>query len=325
MLLPIIRCLLSVFTFWFPLALSTKALDSRDVQGIQFLLTFWLYYVVIAHAQFYVRLYDFPLANLCCLGGDFVKMWMFYAHGCLVISAYYVPALFGHTLGSYTVMDFEKLYVDPLVSTFVTRNPVLQNFLVLIRGVRLPGVPISDLLRFNYELRKMPDSPKKPSFLQFGLDYFCYIDLSSALYARYQEFRRFLFGVSQVILPPPRKRSLSGVGRIPLPRGVPSRVVLPRLVVPRVVLPRSGLPRAPLPSGSFEHNQFIDSRSTPRLKTYTVLANQTLWAEHKPKPRAVSGSDVATEPRVMRTRASSFSAGDPPYPIVSELPVVGDL
>lgn len=315
----IVHGLLSILTFWFPALLSIKALDLKDSGALQFLVNFWLSFVVLSKGQAFIQEYQVPMGGALCVVGDLLKMWMFYSHGCLVALLYLVPSIFGQALGTATWVNFERMVVEPFFTVGVVRNPFLQNALIFFNGARVPFVPIGDLLMFNHQLRELHEHPRRMSSLLFGVNYFCYVDTAEQLFTRYMRCKRFLWGISAMFRAYPQQRMQS---------------VMPRTTSPDMddELRReyyevsSESPRMPSPQGTR-----IQRASSPRL---VILGNAKKGYNLQPgyrgvrdgvefssKPRAASGGEPRLGVKMSRSRASSYSAGDPPYPILSEVPI----
>ncbi|OBA21560.1 hypothetical protein METBIDRAFT_12053 [Metschnikowia bicuspidata var. bicuspidata NRRL YB-4993] len=183
------RPVLALLTFWWPLLLSVKALKAPG-QNVQFLLTYWLFYACISGTQHLLAGLAFPLSSAINLILDFLHVWMFYSHGCLVALHHYIPSITGHTSAAAIVNALDHKVVDPLVSILVVRNRLLQRVLAS-RSSNVP--PLDDFLLFNQSLCEHHALlPTRLSFLQFSLHYFCYVDLESELQARYAKSRGVL-------------------------------------------------------------------------------------------------------------------------------------
>lgn len=179
--------LLALLYYWFPLLLSIKALDS-DRNALRFLLTYWLCYCLVAHTQGFLQSHvpglQWALEPLAAS----IKVWLFYGHGCLVTAHYLLPLAMQRTFGCTTFGELENNVIEPSLSTFVFKNPLLQVPFRVFGGVLLPMLPIREMLHYNAQALR---SQKKGNLaLQLGVDHFCYMDLKSELHARYQELRQ---------------------------------------------------------------------------------------------------------------------------------------
>lgn len=188
---------LLVLHLWFPLLLSAKAL-SRPAENIQFLLHYWLWYLGLTYIQFYVQLA--PFQGLVDLGIAIFKIWLFYGHGCVLLSRFYLPkATFAATRWT-SVVDMEAGFIDPMVLGFVVRNPVFQSTMSVLENSGIARFALS-LFAFNHELCRLVLWPKRPLCLHLGVDFFCYMDLPRELAARLQRLERFLFGLRSAVSP----------------------------------------------------------------------------------------------------------------------------
>lgn len=332
----LIRAVLSIFTFWLPLLFSAKALLRPD-QNLHFLLTYWLLYALMANIQYYLRHVQtaVPFVSLFVYLGDFINTWMFYSHGCLVLSNYYIPGLFGGGVsGSYVIDTWDLRVFDPVVKTLVVKNGFFQNFLGLFPARFLP---IDDLIAFNHQLcHHFELGGKRLSFLQFGVDYFCYIDTPNELHVRYLRCRRFLLSLACFGQPPRRRRRAvlkSQQPRPMAPRPEATGYVNVDMDFDRRSRSRAnstGLRRSGSPSPRMQRSQsppvhYMSPENSPRMfaadgsgvHKYGGLMPRR--GEEILKPRAVSGPDpTRVEAYTTEVRPASFSAGSPPYPVVSE-------
>lgn len=191
-----IRPFISILTFWWPLLLSVKALQVPG-QNIQFLLTYWLFYTCLCQIQNIILELPIPISTFLILIGDFSQIWMFYSHGCLVALYYYIPDISGGYTLSELVDMLDQQFLDPIVNLFWVKNTVFQSFLQPLSSKFLP---LDEFLAFNKDLCEQQSLPgKRLSFLQYSLDYFCYVDLDQELRARYLKTRLFVSKIRDII------------------------------------------------------------------------------------------------------------------------------
>lgn len=215
-MLSLITAPLSVLHLWIPLALTAKSLQSESPQSHAFLLHYWAWYVLLSYLHFLVSSWGlFFLAGAVDLALAGAKLWLFYAHGCMVLSRFYLPrALFAAT-GLASLADFEAKLIDPFV-TFLARNKILQKGLSFFESSKNSGLARS-LAAFNRELCKR-------QCLAVGVDFVCYLDLPRQLAERVQAIERFLaflrgFVENDKTSPPPKtslnpnlRSALGGLG-----------------------------------------------------------------------------------------------------------------
>ncbi|KAF3991084.1 hypothetical protein FT663_01793 [Candidozyma haemuli var. vulneris] len=200
---------LSALHLWFPLLLSAKALNRPPGENIQFLLHYWLWYLGLSYVHFYLASMV-PLQGVVDLFLAGVKIWLFYGHGCIVLSRFYLPRVAFATTGWTSVVELEATVIDPLVSAFVVRNPILQNTMSVIERTGIASFA-SALFAFNHELCRSVSWPKRPSCLHLGVDFLCYMDSPRELAARLQKLERFIFGIRSAVSPvvSPKSRKVS--------------------------------------------------------------------------------------------------------------------
>lgn len=191
-----IRPFISILTFWWPLLLSVKALKLPG-QNIQFLLTYWLFYTCLSQIQNFLQELPMPISSVLILAGDFAQIWMFYSHGCLVTLYYYIPVVFGGYTVTELVDILDHQLLDPIVNVFWVKNTIFQSFL---QPLSSKSLPLDEFLAFNKNLCEQQSLPgKRLSFLQYSLEYFCYVDLDQELRARYLKTLLFAAKIRDVI------------------------------------------------------------------------------------------------------------------------------
>ncbi|GEQ67766.1 hypothetical protein JCM33374_g1431 [Metschnikowia sp. JCM 33374] len=144
---------------------------------------------------------------------------------------YYIPEIKGPHYSMSIVDLLDRRFIDPLVTLLWVKNVVLQK---LLAAADCTIAPIDDLLIFNRNLcayHASVSGPERLPFLQYSLEYFCYIDQPSELRAKYGKARGTLnkigsfflsisssFSQSVTLLPPdkipnPPSRVSSGTPR----------------------------------------------------------------------------------------------------------------
>lgn len=284
--------ILSVLYLWFPLLLSIKCLNTPSDHAYneqsRFLLHYWLWYLLIVHVQWLYSSFLLPgslLLEACCAC---VKIWLLYGHGCLIMSHFYIPGAVALLCGSSDITTIEKSMVDPLMSSFVIKNPILHAVVsVLLRSNTISFA--SGVFDFYFELRRTSSWNKFPGTLTLGLHCLCFLDDPSQLTRRYNLLHLYLSSFS------------------PKSRLSPSSTHSPRTRSPRNMPPRSDTlsPRSPT------------VMSKRRKARYTELLGQELLTDPS-QPRSVSDNSMD---RKRAPRSRSVSSGEPPYPLHAEVPL----
>lgn len=208
----------SLLTFWLPLLLTAKLLSNLNqtsyvgnglIGSMQFLLNYWICYIVFTYVE-KSEVSKLLADQYAEFGFSLVKIWLFYGHGCLIMNNYYLDSLFKRLFiksaskSVNTLQVLEANLIDPLVDLFLIRNFVVQNMVRLFHKSRI-GL-IRGLVAYNYELRKNFNTGSKgerTSFLQFSLDYLCYMDDPNELKQRFQNSQNILTHFLSVISLPP--------------------------------------------------------------------------------------------------------------------------
>lgn len=182
--------------FAFPFLLTVKLLAgihnassnaAADASQARFLLNYWLCYLVINLVEQLLPLRGLAeqLFELLPLLFYATKMWLFYGHGCLIVNYYYMRVVFSvvspQTRSRASLTAFEHQYLDPFVKNIVYSRS-LMGALLILANLRL-AVFVA-LWRFVHEFHaaSMP-------FLQFLLNYWCYIDSALELNRRFEASR----------------------------------------------------------------------------------------------------------------------------------------
>lgn len=216
--------ILSVLSFslcvGFPLLLTIKLVNLLDIKSdslatqvnqLRFLFNYWIYYVILAVVQnsLVLKAIDISLFNIGELLFFFLKIWLFYGKGCLVLSYYYVNSFISRLLGNTNRSNLEVLeirFIDP-VANIITMNTVLLNhglnFLNHLTGSN--NIVNSVVLNFQYFILTLTNHYKQgnlrsPYFIGTSLQYFCSID-NLAVYKQYKLTNQFL-GYFTLKIPP---------------------------------------------------------------------------------------------------------------------------
>lgn len=299
---------LTAFTFWVPLLLSIKALQTPQ-REIHFLLYYWLSYAILQHVH--------QLVPLPYLITDTILLWAFYAQGCIVCLYYFFPWLFDpQDMTPYD--ELEQDYVVPVVKTLWTNNTFTQNAVVMLSKYTNS---LNRFSTFNRSLTKF--FGKEASLLQFLLEYFCFIELPEVLRERGLAWVRFFTGVGAVIKDT-RARNSGGCGTgsvtaTPGPATPKTRKQYPTKsdipVNPRRVVssPGGGLhtPQSPYsPDRSRVRNEetIIDYCSSPKR-----AQRQPAYLREMSARRVVSGGDGLARSSAAVKRIASYSSIEPLY------------
>lgn len=278
--------LLSLLTFWGPLLLSIRAM--KRPENSQFLLTYWLVYATISNIQSFFSVYLGGLAMFVAIVAAAFNVWLFYGHGCLVVSHFFGPDILRRTTGVSSVSELDVRFIDPMMVTLVARNPVAQGVMRLLpRKIS----PFRELLQFNAEFARSLLTSRRVSFLQLMGGFFCYMDSPVELNARYQQCRS-LFG--KLSDPGPQVRSPEPTRKLPQ--------------LPRVASPPDGMHYGEYRSVSDNREYYSRAPRPARSVNYASL---------------ISSDDLErfeVEKRGSRRRAAS--TGDPPYPLKPEVNLV---
>lgn len=190
---------LLVLHLWFPVLLLAKA-SNRPSEKTQFLLHYWLWYLALTYIHFYILLSLLPLQGILDLMFAVFKIWLFYGHGCVLLLSYYLPRTAFATTGWASVVDMEAGLIDPVVLTFIIRNPVWQKIVYVLEKTGFFGFA-SGIFSFSHELCRLVSWPKRPLCLHLGAEFFCYMDSPKELAQRLQNVERFLFGLKAAVSP----------------------------------------------------------------------------------------------------------------------------
>lgn len=254
-------------------------------ESSQFLLTYWLVYATISNIQSFFSVYLGGLAMFVAIVAAALNVWLFYGHGCLVVSHFIGPHILRRTTGASSVSELDARFIDPMMVTLVARNPVAQGVMRLLpRKIS----PFRELLQFNLEFARSLLTSRRMSFLQLMGGFFCYMDSPVELNARYEQCRS-LFG--KLADPGPQVR---------IPE--PTRKLPP---LPRVASPLDGKKYAEFRSVSDNREYYYRTSRPGRAANYASLISSDELERFE------------VEKRGSRRRAAS--TGDPPYPLNPEV------
>lgn len=171
---------LAVLAFWIPLLLSLRATRDKNYSAHRFLLTYWLFYAVSSNVSTTLQTVfeNLPLVTTIHAAVSIFNVWLFYGHGCLVVSFYVLPDLFHRFLGFRSLEELDQ-FLSPVLSPLVNGSKSFAR-----KGVTR-------------------GRPSGLSILDYGVHRFCYMDQPAELHQRYLNTRRIL----QVLLLKPNKRT----------------------------------------------------------------------------------------------------------------------
>lgn len=199
---------LSVLSFWIPLLLSLRACREQIPQAHQFLLTYWIFYVVLNNTTgFLQRCLGFsPLADLVNLSGEICNLWLFYGHGCLVLANYYLPDVMYRFTGYESLGELDHRLITPVTT------PIFQALSKTAPLARILG-PFSPRIATSSPKRLALSSSFSQSLhsvLDYGLEQLCYMDTSAELHERYLQNQSLLLMLRLIFNSPPKwKRVVS--------------------------------------------------------------------------------------------------------------------
>lgn len=172
-----LRALLNLFAFWVPLLLSCRATQDKNSSAHRFLLTYWIFYSLSTNANNLMQMYlEVPLADVVDIATSVFNIWLFYGHGCLVLTHHFLPGLFYRFTGFLSLEEFDHEVLSPVISPVV--NAATRKLLSRRKGSGARGSAAPQLNRL--------------SILDFGVDQLCYTDDPTELYLRYMSSRRIL-------------------------------------------------------------------------------------------------------------------------------------
>lgn len=160
---------LAVLAFWIPLLLSLRATRDKNSSAHRFLLIYWLLYAVSSNVSTTLQMpfEKIPLTTTIDAAVSIFNVWLFYGHGCLVVSFYVLPGLFSRFLGFRSLDELDQ-FLSPVIFPLVNGS---KSF----AGKGVTRGTLSGL-----------------SILDYGVNRFCYMDLPPELHQRYLNARRIL-------------------------------------------------------------------------------------------------------------------------------------
>lgn len=271
---------------WFPLLLSVKCLHSPEdhafLEKARFLLHYWLWYLILSHAQWCYSSLSLPLPSVLDVFCGCVKIWLLYGHGCLVLSYFYLPKFAKSVFSSTNIQSVEHKYLNPAAVSFVAKNPLVQGVIHVLLRIELLSFA-SGVFEFNSEIKRTVSHDTFPGILTLGLHCLCFVDHPSQLVKRYRLISQYLSAFSSASQSPSSRR--------PSPKSIPP-------------MSTSLSPRAPVAMNKKVRTRYTD-----------ILAQELL--KDPSQPRSVSDNFIE---RKHRPRSSSTGSGDLPYPLQAEVP-----
>lgn len=204
--------------FVFPFLLTVKLLagihnntpnPAAEASQARFLLNYWICYAVLGQLELLlpVRAVAEQLFELLPLVFYATKLWLFYGHGCLIVNYYYARVVFSvispQSRSRASLTAFEHQYLDPLVKNIVFSRSV-QGALLILANLRF--TVFVAFWRFVHEFHAA-----NATFLQFLLNYCCYIDSALELNRRFEASRLLVNALLSVLGMQTKGRSASAM------------------------------------------------------------------------------------------------------------------
>lgn len=204
----------NLFCFIWPLFLTLKLLsreyhkkrtiDAKNSDQVKFLLNYWICFIVVDQIEKLV-LYNaiiWPCFGLGFLGELFscsIKLWLFYNHGCLVINYCYLDNFLRKVTCKLEAMDplevLELNLVNPVMKALLTENHLAPLKLLPVMNNGTINWTVGRIVNFFQCFINSADQ----SFLQFSLDYICYMDSKQDLEKHFERTKKFLASVVSFI------------------------------------------------------------------------------------------------------------------------------
>lgn len=204
----------NLLCFIWPLFLTLKLLsgeyckkrtvDGKNSDQIKFLLNYWICFIIVDYIE---RLVLYNAIFWPCFGFGFlpelfscsIKLWLFYNHGCLVINYCYLNQFLRKVTCELEAVDplevFEVNLVNPVMKTLLTENHLAPLKLLSSMKIGTISWTVGRIVEFCQCFVKSADQ----SFLQFSLDYICYMDSKQELEKHFEITKRFLASVISFI------------------------------------------------------------------------------------------------------------------------------
>ncbi|CUM48176.1 unnamed protein product [Debaryomyces tyrocola] len=200
----------NLLCFIWPLFLTLKLLngeyrkkhtiDNKNSDQVKFLLNYWICFIVVDHIE---KLVLYSGIFWPCFGFGFfpelfscsIKLWLFYNHGCLVVNYCYLNDFLRKITCELEAVDplevLELNLVNPVMKTLLTENHLVP--LKLLSSMKSGTISwnVGRIVKFCQCFIKSADQP----FLQFSLDYFCYMDSKQDLEKHFEITKNFLASV----------------------------------------------------------------------------------------------------------------------------------
>lgn len=194
---------LAIFAFWIPLFLTFRAFHEKNSSAHRFLLTYWIFYAMVSNINRILQevLGNLPLSAIIDGTVSVFNIWLFYGHGCLVVSYYFLPSLVYRLSGILSLYEFDHGILSPMIFPILKSKSFLKNGSFSDRN---SGIAPLDSF----------------SVLDYGVSRFCYMDEPAELHSRYLNTCRLF----QIPLDLKRQRSRRRAGSGTLKPLVSSRI-----------------------------------------------------------------------------------------------------
>lgn len=200
--------------FIWPLLLSFKLLCGtyrknklsmeNNNEHIRFLLNYWICYCMLDYTirlatSYFIFFLIINLEILCF----FVKFWLFYGHGCLVVNFCYIDIFLRkisniRNLETDALNAFELNFIDPLMRFILKRNypasKILNSFSNSSNGV--PSTIFIGMSEFQEFFHLSTDK----SFLLFSLEHICRMDSWEDLIQNFETTNKTITSGQNLIL-----------------------------------------------------------------------------------------------------------------------------
>lgn len=210
-------CLLisNILCFIWPLFLTLKLLnreyhknrtiEDKNSDQVKFLLNYWMCYIAVDYIEKLVlsSVIFWPLFGIGYfpeLFSSSVKLWLFYNHGCLVINYCYLECLLRKIACEYDpkVNPFDVLelnFLHPVMKALLTPNHLVPLKFLLCKKKGIVNWTITRIVQFSQCFIESVDQ----SFLQFSLEYICYMDSKQDLKKNFEITKTFIDSITSFL------------------------------------------------------------------------------------------------------------------------------
>ena len=202
----------NLLCFIWPLFLTLKLLsgeyqqkrtnDAKNSDQRKFLLNYWTCFIVVDHIENMVLYSDIFLP---CFGFHFlpelffcsIKLWLFYNHGCLVINYCYLNVFLRKVTCTCELEAVDPLevlelnLVNPVMKALLSKNHLAPLKLLSIMKNGAISWIVGRIVNFCQCFINSGDQ----YFLQFSLDYICYMDSKQDLEKHFETPKKFVASV----------------------------------------------------------------------------------------------------------------------------------